>query len=377
MGIVITPFCEQHVEAVRAFNARLRAGGIAMPFPESHVCDEFPKVDGRSVYNEFFLGVDDGTVRGAYILKQQPFYINGQIQQLGLFRLPISEGPIDKRFASLGVQMYLDALRRQPKLFTIGLGGYEEAFCQLLIKAGWNTWPVPFYFRVLRPARFLRNIVYLRTTLPRRLALDTLAGSGLGTLGVHAYQMVKAGRTRGPAPEVECTEEPAFGPWADGIWNAAKSGFSMIAVRDATILNILYPVREPRWTRLKVSSDGNVVGWAVVLNVLMEDHNYFGNMRVGSLIDGLSLPGMESAVAAAAVQYLQSQQADIVVANLSDRRWRTAAEAAGLYEGPSNYIFATSKTLSALLDPFEEKKHDVHMTRGDGVGAHNLITARP
>ena len=35
-----------------------------------------------------------------------------------------------------------------------------------------------------------------------------------------------------------------------------------------------------------------MVGWAVVLYVPMQGHNYFGNMRVGSLIDCLALPGM-------------------------------------------------------------------------------------
>jgi hypothetical protein len=85
---------------------------------------------------------------------------------------------------------------------------------------------------------------------------------------------------------------------------------------------------------------------------------------------------MEAKVAQAAVQYLQSHGADMIVANMSHHRWRKAVESAGLYEGPSNYIFATSKNVTALLEPFDEKKHSVHMTRGDGVGAQNLMEAR-
>ena len=376
MGIVIAPYEQHHVQAVRAFNARLRDGGIAMPFPESPVCDEFPNVDGRPVYNEFFLGLDDDAILGAYILTQQPFPVAGTAMRLGLFLLPISDGQIDKRFASLGVQMYLDALRRQPNLITIGLGSYEEPFAQLLIKAGWKTWSVPFYFRVLHPARFLRNIVFLRTTPLRRMALNALAVSGIGAVGIHAYQAIKAGRLTKPRSEVQYTVEPSFGAWADDVWNAAKPEYSMIAARDASILNMLYPPSEARWVRLKVSASGRVVGWAVVLNVPMQGHNYFGDMRVGSVIDALALPGSERDVASAAVQYLRNADADIVVANLSHSRWRAAAEAAGMYQGPSNYILAVSKNVASMLDPFDEKKHQVHVTRGDGVGAHNLITAR-
>jgi hypothetical protein len=375
MGIVISPYCPAHIEAVRAFNARLRAGGETNVFPE--VCPNgSPANDGPALRDEHFLAVDENEVRGAYILKRQPFYIAGGVTELAQFRLPLSEGRVDKRFAALGVQMYLDAMRKQPRLYTIGLGGYQETFTQLLIKAGWNTWPVPFYFRVLHPATFLRNIVYLRTTPARRFALDALAASGLGTIGVHAYQWLKTRRARRETDRVEFSEETAFGPWADEVWNAAKDDFTMIAVRDSEVLNRVYPHSEARWVRLKVSHQGRVVGWAVVLNVPMENHNYFGNMRVGSLIDCLAVSGMENNVAAAAAKYLAEHDADIVVANFSHRRWRAAVEAAGLFEGPSNYILAASKPVSALLDPFDEKKHGVHMTRGDGVGAQNLLEAR-
>ncbi len=100
------------------------------------------------------MAADNGTVRGAYILKHQPFYVAGQTLDVSQFRLPLSEGQIDKQFAAVGVQIYLDALRKQKYLYTVGIGGYQEAFAQMLISAGWKTWTVPFYFRVFRAAPF-------------------------------------------------------------------------------------------------------------------------------------------------------------------------------------------------------------------------------
>ncbi|HEX3727108.1 MAG TPA: hypothetical protein VHV08_12725, partial [Pirellulales bacterium] len=108
----------------------------------------------------------------------------------------------------------------------------------------------------------------------------------------------------------------------------------------------------------------------------MQGHNYFGDMRVGSLIDCLALPGQENKVALAAMRYLSGHAADIVVTNLSHRSWRLALESAGFWEGPSNFIFAASKKVSAQLEPFEENKHRLHMTRGDGGGPQNLLAAR-
>jgi hypothetical protein len=376
MGIVIAPYAEGHVEAVKAFNARLRAGGAPLLFPEEHQSEWLPKLDGRPLYDEYFLALDEGEVHGGYVLQFQPFLVGGEVTRLAQFRLPVSEGHVDHRFASVGVQLYLDAVRKEPRLYTIGLGGYDEPVSQMLIKVGWKTWTVPFYFRVLNAANFLRNIVYLRRTPLRRVALDTLAATGLGAVAVGGYQALKTRGHKRERPRVEFIEAREFGPWADDIWAAARSDYSLVGVRDARLLNIHYPVRESRWVRLKVAFEGRVVGWAIVLNVPMQDHNYFGNMRVGSLIDCLALPGMESKVTAAAMQYLRQARADIVVTNLSHRSWCKAAEAAGLFEGPSNYIFAASKAVSALIEPFDELKHRVHMTRGDGVGAQNLLEAR-
>jgi len=76
------------------------------------------------------------------------------------------------------------------------------------------------------------------------------------------------------------------------------------------------------------------------------------------------------------MQFLKRQGADIVVTNLSHQAWRPALEAAGFYQGPSNFIFAASKKVTALLEPFNERKETVHMTRGDGAGPQNLISAR-
>ena len=212
MGIVITPYAEEHVAAVKAFNGRLRRGGAELLFPESPVPAWLPKIDGREIYDEYYLAVDDGAVRGAYILKHQPFFVAGKLMPLVQYRLPLSEGFIDKQFAPVGVQMYLDAIRKQPNLYTVGLGGYDEPVAQLLIKAGWSTWPVPFYFRVLHPAQFLRNIVYLRTSASRRFVLDAMAASGLGALAIHAYQAIKTRKRPRERPAGEYSEEAPSAP---------------------------------------------------------------------------------------------------------------------------------------------------------------------
>ncbi|HTU24592.1 MAG TPA: hypothetical protein VMF30_04295 [Pirellulales bacterium] len=374
-GTVIVPYTADLVDAMRAFNARLRAGGVALTFPENPVPAWLPPAPGREIYHEHFVATAENSIRGAYMLKHQPFVVAGQRVTMCQFRLPLSEGQVDKQFAAVGVQLYLDATRKQKLLYTVGIGGYQEAFAQLLLSAGWKTCEVPFFFRVFHPTRFLRNIVYLRTTAARRRLLDAMAFSGLGSIAVRAYQTLKCKRAQ-RVPGVEWSETDDFGPWADEIWDKAKAHYSLIGVRDAGILNLLYPASDPRWIRLQVSRGGEVVGWAVLLNVPMKGHNYFGDLRVGSLVDCLALPGAEEAVVHAAVKHLKRKRAEILVTNLSHHSWRAAARSQGLCPATSNFIFAASKPVAALLGPVDADMQQVHMTRGDGSGPENLLGNR-
>jgi hypothetical protein len=46
MATVIRPYTEDWVPAVKAFNRRLREGGAALSFPDSHVPKRLPKISG-------------------------------------------------------------------------------------------------------------------------------------------------------------------------------------------------------------------------------------------------------------------------------------------------------------------------------------------
>ena len=68
MSITIHPYADEHVEAVRQFNGRLRAGGeAAYQFPASPVPAWLPKVAGRKLFQELYLAVDDAARSAAAI----------------------------------------------------------------------------------------------------------------------------------------------------------------------------------------------------------------------------------------------------------------------------------------------------------------------
>jgi hypothetical protein len=367
--IDIRPFTAEHVREVQAFNRRLAERGIDFQFPESPVSDWLPRREGLPLYQEHFVALDDGIVRGGYILKPQAFTVAGQTRMIADLQLPLSEGVIDGRYAMLGMQLVKDALAREPLLFGLGMGGAQQPVARLLAILRWRVVPCPFFFRVVHPFRFLREIVHLRQKRSRRLLLDALAWSGLGWLGARAAHWWKTSR---PAGRAEAEVVSDFSSWADHLWVEAVGKYSLIALRDSVILNALYPPGHPRFLRLRVTRGGEPVGWAVLLDTPMTNHKQFGNLRVGSVVDCLARPGEEPWVVALATRHLRQRGVDLIVSNQLHRAWGVAFRQAGYLGAPSNFLFAASPALAALLDPFETHVERIHMTRGDGDGPIHL-----
>lgn len=362
MAIVIQTYRAEHVERVRDFNRRLRqAGETEFAFPEDAVPGWLPRIDDRRIFQELFVAVDEAGVHGGYIIKSQDFSIHGECRPIGYYHLPLSEGIVDKTYGLLGSQLLLDALRRQPVMYALGMGGFDRPLPRMLAGIGWKLAPVPFYFKVVHPFRFLRNIQPLRSTPLRRAAADAAAFSGLGGIAIRFMQ------PDAQAPnDVEIVSE--FAEWADDLWTRCHAAYAMVAVRDAATLKILYPADSPRFVKIRVGSRG----WAVVLDTQMHGHKYFGNMRVGTIADCLASPDDAPSVVAAATSVLRQTGVDLIVSNQSSEAWRAALEANGYRQGPTNFIFAASKKLAAMLEPFDQNVSRVHLTRGDGDGPIHL-----
>src|SRR5438132_1746798 len=100
MDIRIEPYAPQHVAAVRSFNARLGEQKSAFRLSESapqHVFRTLP------LHREEYLALDDGQVRGGFVLNNQHFWVNGQTMEIGHCQMPISEGTINPAYANLAM----------------------------------------------------------------------------------------------------------------------------------------------------------------------------------------------------------------------------------------------------------------------------------
>jgi hypothetical protein len=368
LAISIQPYLPEHEPAVEEFNRRLQqsSGDPDLTFSKTAIPRWLPRANNNAVWNEFFVALEGSAVRGAYGLKHEQFLIRGKgIQRVACYHHPLSEGIIDKSYASVGVLLARDALARQPLLYALGMGGFDRPLAKMLKALGFSLTLIPFYFRVVRPAKFLLEMQSLRQSRWRATLMNMAAATGTGWLAIRAAQ--GASILRGGRPGKFAAEEIAeFSDWADDLWNAIKDGVSVAAMRDANTLQLLYPAHVGSLKRLRVSRNGNAIGWAVVGERRKDPK--VGRLRVGSIVDCWALPGNEATVVKAATQSLEEDGFDLIVSNQSHHAWCGAFERVGFLKGPSNFILAASRKLTELLQPFEENRPSFHITRADGDG---------
>jgi hypothetical protein len=361
----VEPFTPTHVPAVHAFNERLAAGGAGWRFPEDPTPDWLPRVPGSDVFQELFLLLEGDDVRGAYVLKRQPVSFRGKIRQVGNLYMPLSEGTVNRAYSLVGARLLSDAMQREPLLFALGLGGGNSQATGLVRALGWQLHSVPFFFKVVNAPRFLHQIRYLRTTRLRSRLLDLAALSGIGWAVAAGAGALLTRRPDG-AGDLRAEEVDRFGEWADGLWSSCAASYSFASVRTSDILNRVHPPERKNLLRLKVTRAGRVVGYAVLQDEESTPSETLGEMRVGTVVDGLAHPADAESVTWLAAQALESRRVDLMISNQSHPAWGVALRRAGFIEGPSNCLFAAARRLADHIRMVDPQWQDAHLNRGDG-----------
>lgn len=253
MHIRIVEYSSQWSEALAAFNARLDAGGSSFRLPPPPDLSVSSPMVQTGLLQKQYLALDkDDNVRGGYVLKFQDFWLAGEVVTIAGFRLPVSEAIVNRSYSHVAAALLVNAQTRQPMLYGHGMGGFKEPIARLLQAAGWQVFSLPFYFQIIHPFPFFKNIVHLRKSLVRRIALDFLAYSGLGWLTVAAVKVLyPRGVPLIASVQAEVVED--FGPWADDVWEAGRGHYGLCSVRDAATLRKMYPRQLHNCVRLKIS----------------------------------------------------------------------------------------------------------------------------
>ena len=221
------------------------------------------QADSDVITKRLFVADTGDAVRGAVWLHEHEFRVNGMPHRAGWAKYPVSESLVDTSYGGVPGALVIRLLREQPRLMALGMGGQRGAFARLLSGMRWTGMSVPNFVRLVRPARVLRNLSYVRTTPLRRVALEVLAVSGLGWAGWRAYESWRQLTARAKTYTAETQVVGRFDSWADAVWERTSDAYGLIARRDARMLNAMMPPTMPV-ERLRVSHGGADIGWAVV-----------------------------------------------------------------------------------------------------------------
>lgn len=375
MAIKFVRYTEEHVDAVREFNARMAAANVHWRWPETPVDHWVPdNAPGQTpaaprTWREHYVAHDDdGTIRGACAIKPHDWFVKGETFQIVDWHGPITEGVIDNKFMTIGLRMIRELQKRWPLTYSWGHGGLETPMLQMLESMKYLMYGTPFCLRVLKPFRFLRMNGYLRTSPARKLAQDVAAWTGMGWLGGKLLGLaMRTGRSVPRDLRVEVFEQ--FEPWSDELWERVRSEYSAIAYRDADTMNWLLPESGfPAGIRLRVFDGARTLGWAIVLDTEMQGDLRFGDLRVGSVIDCLADPKDAEAVIAGADRFLAERGVDCIMSNQSHPAWRDAFRSNGYVLLEDRRYFAATPALAEALGPFEETRLGLHLTNMDGHG---------
>ncbi|MBS0333322.1 MAG: hypothetical protein JSS35_11180 [Proteobacteria bacterium] len=370
MATEIVPFEVQHESEVRALNRRLEAGGSTWKFFEGAIPRWLPRGTVETAFREYFVARDEAGVHGAYCLKHQSFLKDGAPLELASVQGPVSEGIIERRYGLLALQMVRDMLAREPNLF---IWGGSDVLAALLDRLGWHRFDAPILIRVTRAGRFLRGARFLQTSPRRTALLRAVASTGLAPL-VFGFVHAALGLRHGGAPTggAKAVEEPRFGAWADDIWAAARQAYGLIAVRDSETMNALLPVAGwPEATILRIARRDRTIGWAAVRDTQFQDDGRFGDLRVGSIIDSLAIPGEERAVVQAATAALKGRGVDAIMTHYINDAWIAAFQACGYAKDDNRRICLVSPPLLAELGE-NVSAGRFHLTLLDGDGPHGF-----
>jgi hypothetical protein len=199
---------------------------------------------------------------------------------------------VSSGFGAVGLLLLKDAFGRSPLLFGLGMGGIERPLPKLFRVPGVRMCELPFLFQVA-PARFFGDASALQGKRYLRVRSRVAAVTGVGS---QAFRIMNGTRRRHAMSRrnlrVERTAD--FGAAADEVWESAMAKYSCISIRDRETLNYLYPVRDPRYHRLVVYEERELRGWALVTDSRMQDHNHFGDLRVGAIAKCLACPGLRT-----------------------------------------------------------------------------------
>jgi hypothetical protein len=378
-NLQFVPLTQHLVPACGEFNERLRQAGAEVSGFNCSVNGDRGRDPPAPMEVERYVGVDvDGQVRGAYSLRWQFLWLQGERLLGAHYGYPISEGIIDKRYAIVGVLVLRDAVKRCEYLYLLGAGGRTGNVFRVAQHVGFAIEDVPFLFRVINGGGFLRKLPQMQRALERRVLATIGSATGLAQIATGILHGASAIRHRGssslrPPLSITVEEVATLAAAADEVWSRVCSQYSFCVVRDGAHVEPSFPLDRTDIHRLVVRHQGSIIGWSVVMREgLSRLQAYLGDVAAGLIVDAFGDTAYASEIVRAATAYLAAQGVDVVITNTSHEGWVTGYKRAGFIAWRSQFPLIVSHSLARRIGDLHAIMPRTHMSRADADGVHYL-----
>ena len=141
------------------------------------------------------------------------------------------------------------------------------------------------------------------------------------------------------------SEVPSLSAEIDELFYRVAGDYGLLCDRRAAAMHKKMPPLDPKLMRLLMYRSGRVAGWIILSRSCLSNHKQFGNMTLGSVVDGFAAPADVPILVSEACRRLQAENCDLLVSNQSHPAWIEALRRHGFVTGPSNFVLALSPGL--------------------------------
>ena len=171
----------------------------------------------------------------------------------------------------------------------------------------------------------------------------------------------------------EVVEEEQFDESYTELWQGVSSHVQAALVRDQAYLKARYGSKMKRYRLLACRNGKQLLGYCIIKMKAFEGDARMGNMKIGTIVDGLYDPNMPStwqALLNAALLRFKQERTDVVLCTASLLSLRKVLVANGFVSIPGNLNFTYHSRTATPLDQISLESW--HLMRGDSDADQNF-----
>jgi hypothetical protein len=351
----ITHFEEIHKKLLINFNKRISSANLSFSDPENW---QFAK-SNKFIKQDFYVLTENSEIiRAITAIKNQNYYLKGEIINFQDIQLPISESIINFNYISQTIYFikYISSL--SSNMHALGMGGLKTSLPKILMKNKFKSFLIPFFSFPISITSLIQLIIFNKFKFkihPRYLFLI------LGLDRIRKFVLIKFHKCN----NINIELFSKFNSTDSLLWNTLKSNFDLIAVKDDENLNELYCNSPHDLLKYRVSVEGRYFGYMILKITKHSNNKYFLNSKTLTIVDMLCENKHYFIFIKMIKKIALVNNCDLILVNSTYEKFNSVLSKSLFITLPSNFgfVYKTENTFNIL---------NSWITRADGDGPINL-----